>query len=380
MFVACKSSQPSADSSSSADRTARSGANTGDASPAASSDSPSVDDASAADSERRGNELPATEGPLRPDDDDPTEILFAYAASVGADEVMVDEQWVYWTNGLTAFRGKKSGKGAVTTFGPTGMWHATMQLAQDSEHVYWVADAQLVQTHKTTEQIRRFEIGDFKPDGGALFVKDGEAFVVDVGCLHLSIIDLTTGAVDVLEVSDADIQGAGANVIADGQDVYCTTGTTARVYRVQHESGERTQLATAADDREIVAISIDDSHLYWLDVPRSLAGEFAQQRLMRADKRSGADPEQLTVSSGNVTSRLVRANDTLYWIAGGVHRFDLASGEYRRLTELSANRADLALDDEYLYWLWPGYVYRANRQALEDVSTEGLPSGQPRLP
>ena len=117
----------------------------------------------------------ATPGPLQPDPDDPTEILFAYPESIGADEVMVDEQWVYWSNGSSLMRGLKTGKGEVSTFGLTGMWHATMQLAQDADHVYWVRDEQLVQVNKRTAATQTFSYGDFNPFGGALTVSGGRA-------------------------------------------------------------------------------------------------------------------------------------------------------------------------------------------------------------
>ena len=58
---------------------------------------------------------------------------------------------------------------------------------------------------------------------------------------------------------------------------------------------------------------------------------------------------------------------------------ELKDGTHRQLTDYSANRADLALDEAYVYWLWPGYVYRASIQELEAMPEGVIPRGRPML-
>lgn len=338
-------------------------------SPSSDTSAPSA----AADTPKEGGGLSGGEGEAGAMD--PTEILYAYAESVGADEVMVDDTDIFWSNGANLFAAPKNGSGPVRTMGPTGMWHATLQLAQDKEHVYWVQESNVVQTHKHTNVSRSIPFGEFDPLGGAIAVYGDIAYVADVGCHHLSRVNLIESTADVVKLNSPGVQGLGGNLAITEHAQFCSGGENGQVLRRDATTGEvKRVVQTEPGKRGVVAITVVDNTLFWVEVPLLLSE--TEQALYSIAQDGSGTPTHLETSEGNVTSRLLAKGQTLYWVGAGLQRFDLQTNEHRRLTQNAGWRADLALDSDYAYWVWPGYVYRVALSELEK-DRDVLPNGRP---
>jgi hypothetical protein len=315
------------------------------------------------------------------------ELIFEYDPIYQADEVMVDDDWVYWSNGDGLWRIHKYPDTFIEKVGPNGMVAMTLGLAQDDDRVYWAyrpdvptpgSPSQLVAVAKQSLEASYLDVGEIDPVGGALLVDGGTAYLASASCEALASVPVDGGQSRIWPVHDHGKGGGSTGMAIDDQYVYCGTGFSQAygIQRIDRADGSVVELVSPPSDRRLRGVgglAVDEDFVYWLEI-RSTPFDGDIELLRRAKAEAGPGTALANVPEGTLNQRLLLMGSRIYWDNGSLQRFDLQRQEYRYLLEGPiSNRGDIATDGEYIYWLTVGRVYRASVAALEAHAIDAPP-------
>lgn len=295
------------------------------------------------------------------------EVIHRYPEVLKSGEVMVDDTWVYFSNGDALWRAKKDGTSELREkMGPNGMRAISTAIAQDADRVYWVYEHHIVAVSKSTLEVTTFEFEDVGPTYGALLVDSGVAYVSSSNCERIAKVPLDGSTPGVWHVRSG-LEGMATTLAVDSEYLYCGTGAADTIHRIDRMNGAAIELIPDSPTPRLAGIggiALDGAYVYWVEqVSHSDDGPI---RLLRSSKNAPNFEELMTLPTGNANRRLtLHDNGKLYWVSGGLNRYDLATNEYRYLMQYVGHTGDAAFDAKYVYWAQPGIVFRASLEALE---------------
>lgn len=281
---------------------------------------------------------------------------------------MVDATWVYFANGNALWRARKDGTSEVREkLGPNGMRSLTPAIGQDAERVYWVDERRVLAVSKSTLEVSTYDFESMYLGGGSLLVDDGVAYVAESNCARIARVPLDGAPAQLWEIPIAKSGGGSTALVTDAEFLYCGSGFTDTVVRVDRETGHTEQFVAPTPVLPklsgIGGLALDATHLYWVE--QVTHPDYGPIHLYRADKLEGTPERLMVLPTGTTNHTLVLVGSRLYWESGGLQRYDLEQRQYRYLTQFLTPTQDFAIDEGYVYWTKPGYVFRVKLETLE---------------
>jgi hypothetical protein len=234
--------------------------------------------------------------------------------------------------------------------------HAPNAVALGKAHVYWVDEldgdiARITKTGGTTMQVYA---GTGQP-----FAANSSIATDDTDIFWTSQIDKTSA------LTRQDRNGGKPTVVTSSSQfpIQCVAVDDTAMYWVlgggvikQSKKGGGPQ-ALAGGFKGADCIAVDGDHVYW-SVSGSPDKQFADGAIIESTK-TGANTRVLVKGADHAEN--VHADGTaVYWMSGPkVFRADKRTGEAQKLAEASGKVADIAIDDQYVYFLTPDALARA---------------------